>query len=69
MELTGKTFSEMRLLLEGAVVLYEGDASRLYEQAQGLPEALTAFNDIGTALYLLLEQVKELEQAQHSSTP
>ena len=69
MELTGKTFSEMRLLLEGAVVLYEGDASRLYEQAQGLPDALTAFNDIGTALYLLLEQVRELEQAQHSSAP
>ena len=69
MELTGKAFSEMRLLLEGALVLYEGDAAQLYEQAPGSPEALTAFNDIGSALYLLLEQVKELEQAQRSSAP
>ena len=67
-ELTGKAFSEMRLLLEGALVLYEGDAAQLYEQATGSPEALTAFNDIGSALYLLLEQVKELEQAQRGST-
>jgi len=69
MELTGKAFSEMRLLLEGALVLYEGDAAQLYDQATGSPEALTAFNDIGSALYLLLEQVKELEQVQRSSTP
>ena len=69
MELTGKAFSEMRLLLEGALVLYEGDAAQLYDQTTGSPEALTAFNDIGSALYLLLEQVKELEQAQRSSAP
>ena len=68
MELTGKAFSEMRLLLEGAIVLYEGDAAQLYERATGSPEALSAFNDIGSALYLLLEQVKELEQTQRGST-
>ena len=69
LDFTADAFCGMRLIVEGAIVLYEGDASRLYERAQGLPDALTAFNDIGTALYLLLEQVKELEQAQHSSTP
>ena len=69
MELTGKAFSEMRLLLEGALVLYEGDAAQLYDRTTGSPEALIAFNDIGNALYLLLEQVKELEQAQRGSAP
>ena len=64
MELTGKAFSEMRLLLGGALVLYKGDAAQLYDRTTGSPEALIAFNDIGSALYLLLEQVKELEQAQ-----
>ena len=61
MELTGKAFSEMRLLLEGALVLYEGDAAQLYDRTTGSPEALIAFNDIGNALYLLLEQVKKKE--------
>lgn len=32
--MTGNAFSEMRLLLEGAIVLYEGDALPLYEQAE-----------------------------------
>lgn len=67
--MTGKAFSEMRLLLEGALVLYEGDAAQLYDRTTGSREALIAFNDIGSALYLLLEQVKELEQAQRGSTP
>lgn len=69
MELTGKAFSEMRLLLEGAIVLYEGDAAQFYDRTTGALEALIAFNDIGSALYLLLEQVKELEQAQRGSAP
>ena len=69
MELTGKAFSEMRLLLEGAIVLYESDAAQLYDRTTRSPEALITFNDIGSALYLLLEQVKELEQAQPSSAP
>ena len=63
MELTGKAFSEMRLLLEGAIVLYEGDASPLCRLAQKaeVPEAQTAFNTIGKALYDLQQYVIELE--------
>lgn len=66
--MTGNAFSEMRLLLEGAIVLYEGDALPLYEQAEDQPEAKAAYNDIGKALYLLLEQVKELEKAHSNET-
>ena len=62
--LTGQTFAEMRLLLEGAIVLYEGDAAHLYERASGCDNVKIAFSDIGSALYLLLEKVKMLEAAQ-----
>jgi len=61
-EMAGNELSEMRLLTEGALVLYEGDAMLLYEQAGDQPEAQAAFNDIGKALYLLREKVKGLEE-------
>ena len=63
MELTGKAFSEMRLLLEGALVLYEGDAAQLYDRTTGSPEALIAFNDIGSALYNLRGHIRHLQDA------
>lgn len=66
--MTGNAFSEMRLLLEGAIVLYEGDALLLYEQADDQQEAKAAFNDIGKALYLMLEQVRTLEKAHSNET-
>ncbi|MBQ8435109.1 MAG: hypothetical protein IJX24_03750, partial [Oscillospiraceae bacterium] len=47
-----------RLLLEGAIVLYEGDALPLYEQADDQQEAKAAFSHIGKALYLMLEHMR-----------
>ena len=67
-EMAGNVLSEMRLLSEGAIVLYEGEAMQLYEQAESLSEAKTAFNDIGKALYFLREQIKMLEAAYEQST-
>ena len=61
---TGNAFSEMRLLIEGAIVLYEGDASALcgLSVKADMPEARYAFNDIGTALYELRRHVETLER-------
>ena len=54
--------SGMRLIVEGAIVLYEGDASPLCRLAQKeeKPEAQTAFSTIGKALYDLQQYVIEL---------
>ena len=62
--ITGNAFSEMRLLIEGAIVLYEGDASSLcgLSVKADMPEARYAFNDIGTALYELRRHVETLER-------
>ena len=53
--LTGSTFSEMRLLVEGAIRLFEDDAGCLLRLARDAEkhEATCALNDIGTALYEL----------------
>ena len=61
---TGNAFSEMRLLIEGAIVLYEGDASSLcgLSVKADMPEARYAFNDIGTALYELRRHIETLER-------
>ena len=55
--------SIMRLIVEGAIVLYEGDAVPLYNLAAEQPEAQGAFSTIGRALYDLRQYVLELEEA------
>ena len=53
MWITSHEFSEMRLLIEGALNLFEDEAGvlcRLAREADKI-EAMRAFNDIGTALY------------------
>jgi hypothetical protein len=61
---TCHVFSEMRLMVEGAVQLYENEASILCSVAKDEePEALTALNDIGTALYAFRHQVRQLQEA------
>ena len=59
--------SGMRLIVEGAIVLYEGDALPLDTLAKeaNLSEARTAFNTLGKALYDLRQHVKELETASY----
>ena len=64
---TADVISSMRLLVEGAIVLYEGDALPLDTLAKNasLHEARAAFNTLGKALYDLRQHVKELEAASH----
>ena len=47
-------FSEMRLMAEGAIALYENQATVLCRMARDADnhEAQIAFNDIGAALYV-----------------
>ena len=61
---TGNSLSEMRLLIEGAVQLFENDAAPLNRLAMDNDaEAANAFNTIGTALYSLLVHIRDLQAA------
>ena len=57
--------SEMRLIIEGAIALYEGDAVPLLGLANKSQQydAADAFDTIGTALYGLREHVRNLQAA------
>ena len=67
LDFTADVFCGMRLIVEWAIVLYEGDALPLDTLAKeaNLHEAWAAFNTLGKALYDLRQQVKELEAASH----
>lgn len=62
-------FSEMRLMAEGAIALYENHATGLCRMALDADnhEAQIAFNDIGTALYDLRSHMEELQEALHQA--
>ena len=65
LDLAIDAISGMRLIVEGAIVLYEGDALPLDTLAKdaNLHETRAAFNTLGKALYDLRQHVKELEAA------
>lgn len=66
LDISGDLLSEMRLLVEGAITLFEDDTgclNRLATEA-GQEEARSALNDIGGALYLMRRHIKRL-QAEH----
>ena len=67
---TSERFSQMRLLAEGAITLFEDEASPLFRLAREANEhaVMTAFNDIGTALYELRTHIRQLQEAQHKET-
>lgn len=62
-------FSEMRLLAEGTIALYENRATVLCSMASDADnhEAQIAFNDIGAALYDLRSHMEELQEALHQA--
>ena len=66
---TGNHFSELRLLAEGAIALYENQATVLCSMARDADnhEAQIAFNDIGAALYDLRSHMEELQEALHQA--
>ena len=63
LDFTADAFSGMRLIVEGAIVLYEGDAGDLSGLTikADMPKARYALNDIGTALYELRRHIEALE--------
>ena len=65
LSLTADIFCGLRLTVEGAIVLYEGDALPLDELAKQAKfhEARAAFNTIGRGLYDLRQYVLDLETA------
>ena len=67
MDIAGDRLSEMRLLVEGAITLFEdetGCLNRLATEA-GQEDARSAFNDIGAALYCMRRHVIHLQAAHH----
>lgn len=70
MWITSHAFSEMRLLVEGALNLFEDDAGILCRLARdaGKIEAMDSLNDIGTALYAFKEHIKKLQEAHRKAS-
>ena len=62
---TGNVLDEMRLIVEGAVVLFEEDALPMQRLAKEHQEwvASNAFNTIGEALYSLRQHIRTLHEA------
>lgn len=67
MDIADDLYSEMRLLIEGAITLFEDEASTLGHLAMKADdmEASFAFNDIGCALYTLRDHIKRLRDEHH----
>ena len=67
MDIAGDRLSEMRLLVEGAITLFEDEANVLCHLARDAEEddARSAFNDIGSALYCMRRHVIHLQAAHH----
>lgn len=67
MDIASDRLSEMRLLVEGAITLFEDEASSLCRLARdaGDNDARSAFNDIGSALYCMRRHVIHLQTAHH----
>ena len=62
---SGHVLAQMRLLIEGAFVLYEDEASTLLHLAAKHKDysASGAFNTIGTAIYDMREHIVDLQAA------
>ena len=63
MDVVADLLSDMRLLVEGAIILYEDDTTVLITPAAKAkqPEAHIALSDIGGALYELRRHIKRLQ--------
>ena len=64
MDYVGDAASDMRLLIEGAVCIYDGDALPLCRLARdnGMKDVLAAWDTIGSALYELRDRIRNLQQ-------
>ena len=61
---TGNTFDIMRLLVEGAITLFDDEASPLFRLGRqyGQEKAAAAFDAIGTALFELRMHIMKLQE-------
>ena len=61
----GNDIADIRLLAEGALALYEGDAEPLHRLGMKNNEevAASAFDTIGTALYDLRKRITEMQES------
>ena len=66
----GNDIANIRLLAEGALALYEGDAEPLHRLGMKNNEevAASAFDTIGTALYDLREKIAEMQKSHLNET-
>jgi len=70
MWITSHAFSEMRLMVEGALNLFEDDSGLLCRLAReaGELEAMRSLNDIGTCLYEFRRKIKTLQEAHYKTS-
>ena len=66
----GNDIADIRLLAEGALALYEGDAEPLHRLGMKSNEevASSAFDTIGTALYDLRERIAAMQKSHLQET-
>ncbi len=66
----GNDITDIRLLAEGALALFEGDAESLHRLGMKNNEevAASAFDTIGTALYDLREKIAAMQQSHLKET-
>lgn len=70
LDITADVFSEMHVIIEGAIAIFENDTGpliRLSTQSNEL-EARTALSDIGGALYTLRRHITRLQTAVHDES-
>ena len=66
----GNDIADIRLLAEGALALYEGDAEPLHRLGMKNNEevAASAFDTIGTALYDLRKRIADMQERKNKKT-
>ena len=70
LDITADAFSEMHILIEGAIAIFENDTGPLIRPSTQNKEleARMALNDIGGALYTLRRQIQKLQAAVRAET-
>lgn len=70
LDITADAFSEMHILIEGAIAIFENDTDPLNQLATQHKEyeARMALNDVGAALYTLRRQIQKLQAAVRAET-
>ena len=70
LDITADAFSEMHILIEGAIAIFEHDTGPLNRLATQHKEyeARMALNDVGAALYTLRRHITRLQTAVHDES-